>query len=658
MSIRTKLLGSVILLFLVLVLALVGASAYQITSNSMQNTMDSVKVSGEGIVKIMDSYRNDVLSAGRAMATMPSLRDAVLTNNKEKVRQVTASYAKEVGVDVVIAINANGVVVARMHDEKAGDNISDRKEVRDALSGKDSTSLDSNAITKLSIRSTVPMKDENGKIIGALICGTNVLKPWLVDKVKEFYGTECTIFIGDTREMTTLMQNGQRAVGTKASPEIVEKVLKQGQTHIGEANVLGQQFITMYTPLMVDASQKPVGMYFAGRSMAGDIAKRNASLYTNVGISAVLLLIVAAIIAFIISKITRPIPIIAAAAQSMATGDLRQTIDVKSKDELGILAVQFNEMTGMLRTLIGQITESANVLAASSEELNASASEAGHSVEQVTHSISGLASGADSQVELVTQAKNTMDGMTKRMAETVNTAQTIYQLAESAVGATDKGRQAVDHAVKQMSNIVTDTQKVQEAIGKLSGSAIEINKIIEVISAIAGQTNLLALNAAIEAARAGEQGRGFAVVAEEVRKLAEESEKAAISIKGLLSANQSDIEEAVVAMDSSAAGVKDGIEVVAAAGETFKDIAGAIHEVSAKTEGIVKEVKGLEEESDKVAASASGVYAVSRQAAEQAEKVLSMTEEQTATVQEIAAASRSLAVLAQELTEKVHVFKF
>ncbi len=657
MSIRTKLLGTAIALFIVIVVSLVVTTAYQFTAYTEQSAFETVKTSGEGVKKVVDSYRGDVLGSAKSMATIASLREAVLTNNKERARQVTKSYTKDSGIDVVIVINANGVVVARMHDDKAGDNVGNRKDVQDALKGKDITTLDSNAITKLSIRATVPVNDESGKVIGALICGSNALQPWLVDKVKDFYNTECTIFIGDIREMTTIVQDGKRAIGTKASPEIAEKVLKQGQVHIGEAIVLGKRFATMYSPLVADNSPNPIGMYFAGRSIEDDLTRRNNILMTNVGISLVLLLIGIAILYLVISKIIKPIPKIAAAAQSMATGDLRQNVEVNSKDELGDLAGRFNEMAKMLRTLVGQVTESATVLAASSQELHASTQDASGSVEQVTHSVSDMAGGAVAQLDSVADTKSIIEDMATRMQQTATNADDIHALAEGAVAATNKGRETVDQAVSQMSNIVVDTQKVQEAVRKLSSSAIEINKIIEVITAIAGQTNLLALNAAIEAARAGEQGRGFAVVAEEVRKLAEESGHAAVSIKTLLSANQSDIEQAVVAMDSSAAGVKDGIEVVTAAGDTFKDIAVAIEEVSTKIHGIADEAKDLTRASEKVAKSAGDIYNISQQTAHQSENVLSLTEEQTATIEEIAAASRSLAELAQELGEKISVFK-
>ena len=104
----------------------------------------------------------------------------------------------------------------------------------------------------------------------------------------------------------------------------------------------------------------------------------------------------------------------------------------------------------------------------------------------------------------------------------------------------------------------------------------EISEIVTLISTIAKQTNLLALNAAIEAARAGEHGRGFAVVAEEVRKLAEESNQATEQISALIQQNQLNMDQAVAATQAGAEGIRAGIPLVQATGETFKNIVESI----------------------------------------------------------------------------------
>src|SRR5207302_5108290 len=118
-------------------------------------------------------------------------------------------------------------------------------------------------------------------------------------------------------------------------------------------------------------------------------------------------------------------------------------------------------------------------------------------------------------------------------------------------------------AVRESSAAVT------EAIGELASKSEQIGGIVETITGIAGQTNLLALNAAIEAARAGEQGRGFAVVAEEVRKLAEESQRAAASIASLIEQIQGETQKAVEVVEDGAARTEEGVETAAAASDAF-----------------------------------------------------------------------------------------
>ncbi|MDR2005773.1 MAG: methyl-accepting chemotaxis protein, partial [Acidaminococcales bacterium] len=398
-------------------------------------------------------------------------------------------------------------------------------------------------------------------------------------------------------------------------------------------------------------------MYFAGISLEETNMKLNRTILLNAAIALVMSLVCIGAIILIVGKITRPIPMIAEVVEVMSKGDLRRAIEIKSSDELGVLARQFSHMEQILRQMLGNIINSANTLASSSRQLSSHAESSSSSIGQISDLASKMTEGAARQVSEINKTKKTLDDMSERMEQASNDAQQVADFTQNAVAAAETGRHAITQAVVQMQTIVEDTDKVQTAVSNLSDSSAQINQIIEVISAIAGQTNLLALNAAIEAARAGEQGRGFAVVAEEVRKLAEESEKAAVSIKNLLQVNQDNINMAVEAMQRNSSGVKGGIEVVTAAGTSFNDIAGAIAEVTGKISAIVTEVKDISQESETISAIADSVYAISKQAAEQAENVLSVIEEQTAVNHEMASASRDLADIANDLNSQVNYFK-
>ena len=657
MSIKTKLIGAVVILLVVSVGALLGISNNEFAENNKENTIKQMQVSINGLDQLLVNYKQDLLSAGKAMSFSPGLPEALAAVDRERVVALLDSYAKQMGVDVVIAVNAQGIVAARTHDPKFGDSIGDRAYIRDAFAGKESFFMESTAITKLSMRGVIPVRNSAGNIVGALVCGKNMLTGTFVDTVKQFFDVEATIFIGDTRESTTMVQGGKRAEGTKASPEIVEKVLQKGEIYVGEAEVFGKSFMTIYKPLVIKEGEKPAGMYFVGRSREAEIADRNELILKNVVVASILLGIGIVLTFLLVSRIIKPIPVIAKAVDAMAIGDMRQEADVISSDELGALAKQFNQMRKMLSGLIGQLVDSSNTLAASSEQLFSNAENSSYSIEQITKLVSNMAQDSAKQVMAAEQSKDTINKMSQKIGQTADEAEKIAQLTKETVGTTEEGRHAINQAVGQMSRIVTETQKVQSAVGQLSDSSAQINEIIEVISSIAGQTNLLALNAAIEAARAGEQGRGFAVVAEEVRKLAEESETAAVKIKALLQVNQSNINLAVQAMQSNADNVKEGIEVVDAAGKSFNDITSSIVQVTERIGDIVKAVESLNKQAREVNTLSGNINDVSRQTAGEAENILAVIEEQTATNSELMTASSALAQLAEKLSEQVDSFK-
>ncbi len=317
----------------------------------------------------------------------------------------------------------------------------------------------------------------------------------------------------------------------------------------------------------------------------------------------------------------------AGVADAIADGDL--TRDVEPQSERDVLGNAFAKMNAQLRSAIGEVSRSATAMGSASQEMAATSEETGRAVAEIAHAVSDVAAGAERQVRVVETAKTA--------SESSGTA------AEEASAVAQEGIAAVERATGAMAELQQSSADVTEAIRALATRSEEIGGIVATITGIAGQTNLLALNAAIEAARAGEQGRGFAVVAEEVRKLAEESQRAASTISDLIREIQTETERVVEVVETGAARTEESTEVVRAAREAFEQIGAAVAGVRSRIGEIVE--------------ATTEVASLAEQSSASSEEVSASTEQTSASAQQLAATAQQLAGSAAGLEELVARFK-
>jgi methyl-accepting chemotaxis protein len=408
-----------------------------------------------------------------------------------------------------------------------------------------------------------------------------------------------------------------------------------------------------------------LGKLIEMNSKSAGISAGNANELINssklaIGIALLISIIAGGLIAVFISlSIVKPLGVLEKELKALVErgGDLTQTINIKSKDEIGQLAEAVNVFLANLRTIMSQVLHSAQQVAASSQQLNASAEQSAQAANQVAGAITEVAQGAEHQSQASNEAAAIVEQMSAGLEEAAANANQVAGVADKTSQAAKHGSDAVGRTVKQMSAIEQSSQIVADAVAKLSSRSQEIGQIVDTIAGIAGQTNLLALNAAIEAARAGEQGRGFAVVAEEVRKLAEQSQEAAKKIAVLIGEITGDTEKAVVAMNHGAHEIKTGTEVVNTAGQAFDEIQRLVDEVSVQVAGISATVQQMSGGSQHIVSSVQTITTIAKETASQTQTVSAATEEQSASMEEIASSSENLSRLAMDLQNVVGKFK-
>jgi methyl-accepting chemotaxis protein len=368
--------------------------------------------------------------------------------------------------------------------------------------------------------------------------------------------------------------------------------------------------------------------------------------------------IVGTALSFLLARmVLRPLRLMLAGANEFSLGDLRESIALTSKDEFGELALALNKMREAFRTIVASISVSSEQVASSSVELAAIADRSAQAADQIAGSVTAVAGDAGKQIETVHQTIAAVEQMSTGIRQVAVNADKVAGISKQAADAARSGGGAVGTVTAQMNNIEDVVFRSSEIIAKLEAHSGEIGQIIDTITGIAGQTNLLALNAAIEAARAGEQGRGFAVVAEEVRKLAQQSQEAAQQIAELIRIIQMDTESAVTAMRQGTNEVRIGTRVVTEAGEAFEQISALITEVSDQVGEISASIHQMAGGSSFIVEAIKAVDEVSMDITRQTQMISAATQEETASMQELAGAGHTLSQMAGELKQAVNRFQ-
>ncbi|MEK3982114.1 methyl-accepting chemotaxis protein [Paenibacillus sp. FSL K6-3166] len=386
-----------------------------------------------------------------------------------------------------------------------------------------------------------------------------------------------------------------------------------------------------------------------GQSQAD--SHRNNALITSLGVTG-LSVILAVILALLISgRIIKPLRDVNTQLKEIADGDadLTRKLSVRSKDEIGELASNFNKMTDNLSTMIEQVKLSANRLADSSSKLTSDSGVTAGATERISDIMGEVASGTAKQMNDLQTNTITISEISLGIGQIAASVQDISEASHRSAAFAIAGDESIQAAGQQMESINCSIQSLSQQVQGFVNRSQQISTIVGVIKGIASQTNMLALNATIEAARAGEQGRGFAVVADQVRKLAEQSAESANQIAEMASGIQSEADDAMKVMRSSMSEVKGGTEIIEEAGRSFSEIRVSIDSLAEQVQDVSGAVEEITAASDEIVESIRSVTQISETTAASTQHVSAASQEQMASVEQIASSANNLSTMARGL---------
>lgn len=474
----------------------------------------------------------------------------------------------------------------------------------------------------------------------------------VLDGLKKRQGCEFTIFKGDTRAYSTVTKNGERVVGTKLADNLVDTVLKQGQSYVGEADILGSTYLCSYVPTKA-ADGTVDGLIFAGISIAE--AEQETARIINYVVAVSIVVIIVCIIfltGYLKKRVSGPLAKITQAAERLEKGELgladgkQMQIDVCSNDEIGLLGEIFEGTIGSLRAYIGEISEVLGAIAkgdltqetqqnymgdflAIKKSLDSILGALNQTMGQFAASASHVSDGAD---QVSASAQTLAQGATEQASAVTEISTTIADISAGARETSDAAAEAgqfVNQAGAQLGVSMESVKELSVSMDRIAEDSKQIGTIIATIENIAFQINILSLNAAVEAARAGAAGKGFAVVAEEISSLASKSDEAAKATKELI--------------ERSAATIKEGGRVMDKVSEALDRTGELAGNVTVRMEQVVDAVEKQTVAMEQVS---TGV-----------EQISAVVENNSATSQECAAASEELSSQSSMLMELISSFR-
>lgn len=357
-------------------------------------------------------------------------------------------------------------------------------------------------------------------------------------------------------------------------------------------------------------------------------------------------------------SITKPVRVLKEKIEIMAGGDLSgEEIRIRSEDELKALALAFNNMKSGFRQIIQKAYSVTGEIHNSIQVVNASVKENTQSSISIADDVNQMTGKMENQSHESRDALEQVQIMSDISDKIMQSAGNILKSADCSLEHANTGNENIEIYVTQLAEVNSVMKEVSGVTEKLNDSTKEMNTILNSISEIADQTNLLSLNASIEAARAGEAGKGFAVVAAEIRKLAEDSRKAAGKIGDIVAEVQQDAADMTDKMQEGLDQLREGNRLADTTKSSFQDIKESTIIVNRDIKHILEQLKELAGMIEQVTDYVKNIDCVTGENAGVASQINETVLEQTEKLKEVSNAMAALTDLAEGLGRVVSEFK-
>ena len=480
-----------------------------------------------------------------------------------------------------------------------------------------------------------------------------------IDIIKQNTNNEVTIFLNDTRITTTVVDAGKRAIGTKASAQVIDNVLIKGNEYKGSTKVLNNPYEVKYIPIK-NKESKVVGMFFVGVEKSIINQQVMNMLWVIVLITLGIMLLSFLVGMKIIKNITNPLDVSVNYFDVISEGNFSEELPVhylKRYDEIGELARSSQKMQKSVRDMILNVKDASKSINSQSENLYSVSEEMSASSENVCRSISDVSKGTEEQAQDLVSITGILNEFGEALDEVVQAIKDVDGLSKDINFMANESNSKMQTLIHSVSNISGSFKNFMGKINRLGNEINQINEITTLINSISDRTNLLALNAAIEAARAGESGRGFAIVAEEIRKLAEQSKVSSENINKLIIGISNESEELIKNTGIMNEELNDQVQIIDENINSFRKIVQSVDSITPRIDSINNSAVNINKDKNSILDKIERAAAVSQEIASTGEEISASSQEMNASSEEVASTAEYLTNMTKKMMVEINKFK-